>query len=91
MNWTKEGYDSCVIQVREILEKVRSGVYPKLYSNRDEYDRYVLWKGNNDGIWIEFPAQCLEEISKSFDDVIIDVKPFEVGYSFYESAFIRIK
>jgi len=85
-NWTAEGYEESVKQVRKLLEKIRNGEYPV----SGEYNRFVVWGNPENGIAIEIPAQCLEQTTDGFDDVI-ETKSFEVGYHFYESAFIYVK
>jgi hypothetical protein len=86
-NWSYEGYEQSVKQVRNTLEKVRNGEYPET----GEYNRFVIWGNPKDGFAIEIPAQCLEQAIEGFQDVIEKVIPLEVGYHFYESAFIYLK
>jgi hypothetical protein len=85
-NWSHESYEQSVREVRKVLEKIRNGEYPTF----GEYNRFVVWGTPQKGMAIEVPAQCLEQITEGFQDVIKKVDPLEVGYHFYESAFIYV-
>ena len=85
-NWSYESYEESIRDVRELLEKIRNGEFPK---KAEELKRCVIWGNPKNGWAIEMPAQVAEQATEGFDDVIEEVV-IKVGYHFLESAFIYI-
>jgi len=87
MTWDQKEYERATKFVRELLTKIRQGELPLA----GEYNHYVVYKTKaTKEIWIEIPNQILPDVIAGFGDVVKDVKAPVIGYSFYESAFIRV-
>jgi len=87
MTWDQKEYERATKFVRELLTKIRQGELPLA----GEYNHYVVYKTKaTKEIWIEIPNQILPDVIAGFGDVVKEVKAPVIGYSFYESAFIRV-
>jgi hypothetical protein len=87
--WDEREYEKATKAVREVLTKIQQGELPLA----GEYKHYVVYKiktTSEKEIWIEIPNQILPDVIAGFGDVVKEVKAPEIGYSFYESAFIRV-
>ena len=84
--WDNREYEKTTKAVREQLAQIRQGELPPA----GDHNHYVVYKTATSEIWIEIPNQILQEVVKEFEDVIKDIRAPEIGYSFYESAFIRV-
>jgi len=86
MTWDQKEYERATKFVRELLTKIRQGELPLA----GDHNHYVVYKTATSEIWIEIPNQILPDVIAGFGDVVKDVKAPVIGYSFYESAFIRV-
>jgi len=85
--WSEREYEKATKAVKEVLTKIQQGELPLA----GEYLHYVVYKTKKGKeIWIEIPNQILPDVVAGFEDVVKEVKAPEIGYSFYESAFIRV-
>jgi len=83
--WDNREYEKAAKAVREQLAQIRQGELP----SAGDYGHYIVYK-IKDEVWIEIPNQILPDVIAGFGDVVKDVKAPVIGYSFYESAFIRV-
>lgn len=88
--WTNQTYQEAKRALFRLLEEIKEN--GKLPSS-GEYNYYVIWGKGNER-WIEIPDQILDD-QDTLEKVnsypfVIDIKRGEIGYNFYESAFIHI-
>lgn len=89
--WSQDHYNACAREVLDLIKKVQET--RKLPAVGDYY-YYIVWGGGDSPNcrWVEIPQEVLGDIRDEIQgmDIVKEVREMEVGYNFYESAFIRI-
>jgi hypothetical protein len=88
--WSQAHYDASARQVLDVIKEAEAGRLPAI----GDYEYYIVWGGGNDSNcrWIELPQESFDQIKDAIKEmnVVKEIREMEVGYTFYESAFIKI-